>query len=56
MCAEGAKMILGGGHNFLGGFGVEKLHFCKTLIFRYGNSDVFPLAKYASFRLALILC
>jgi hypothetical protein len=56
MCVEGAKMILGGGRNFLGGFGAEKLHFCKTLIFRYGNSDVFPLAKYASFRLALIPC
>jgi hypothetical protein len=26
-CDEGAKMILGGGHNFLGGFEAEKLHF-----------------------------
>ena len=45
-----------GGHNFLGGWGAKKIHFCKTLILGYGNSDVFPLAKYASFRLALIPC
>jgi hypothetical protein len=49
-------MILGGGRSFLGGFRAEKIHFCKTLIFGYDNNDVFPFAKYASFRLALIPC
>ena len=42
--------------NFLGGLRAEKIHFCKTLIFGYDNSDVFPLVKYASFRLPLIPC
>jgi hypothetical protein len=41
MCAESAKVILGGGHTFLGGFRVEKFHHQKTLICMYDNSDVF---------------
>jgi hypothetical protein len=58
MCIEGAKMILGGGHTFLDGFRAEIPHQQKTLIFMYGNSDIFhfSLVKDALFSLALIPC
>jgi hypothetical protein len=42
-CTESAKLILRGGHTFLDGFGAEKLHHQKALIFMYDNSDVFHL-------------
>jgi hypothetical protein len=41
MCAENVKVILGRGRTFLDGFGAEKLHHKKSLIFMYDNSDVF---------------
>jgi hypothetical protein len=58
MCAESAKVILGGGHTFLGGFRAEILHHQKALICMYGNSDVFHfyLVRDALFSLALIPC
>jgi hypothetical protein len=40
---ESAKLILRGGHTFLDGFGDEKLHHQKALIFMYDNNDVFHL-------------
>ena len=54
--AESAKLILRGGHTFLDGFGAEKFHHQKALIFMYDNSDVFLLVKDASFSLAHIPC
>jgi hypothetical protein len=49
-------MILGGGHTFLYGFRAELPHQQKSLIFMYGNSDVFhvSLVKDALLSLALI--
>jgi hypothetical protein len=51
-------MILGGGHTFLDGFRAEIPHQQKTLIFMYGNSDVFhfSLVKDGLFSVALIPC
>jgi hypothetical protein len=51
-------VIFRGGHTFLDGFGAEKLHHQKALIFMYDNSDVFhfSLVKDALFSLALKPC
>jgi hypothetical protein len=50
-CAEGAKMILGGGHTFLDGFRDEIPHQQKDLICMYGNNDVFHSCERCSLQL-----